>query len=162
MKTLLRTRTATILSAGAIGLLALSGCGGMDSGSGGEESGSDSSSSESQPADSTESEMPDESGDSSMADSDLVGSGCSTYAEEKPDGAGSVEGMGQDPVATAASNNPMLTTPDQGGLGQASILMSTSSTPSTATNSRSSHRSTTPSPMCRRTTSTPWPRIRTC
>lgn len=110
MKTLLRTRAATILSAGAIGLLALSGCGGMDSGSGGEESGSDSSSSESQPADSTESEMPDESGDSSMADSDLVGSGCSTYAEENPDGAGSVEGMGQDPVATAASNNPMLTT----------------------------------------------------
>ena len=47
MKTLLRTRAATILSAGAIGLLALSGCGGMDSGSGGEESGSDSSSSES-------------------------------------------------------------------------------------------------------------------
>lgn len=109
MKTLLRTRTATILSAGAIGLLALSGCG-MDSGSGGEESGSESGSSESQPADSGESEMPDESGDSSMADSDLVGKGCSAYAEANPDGAGSVEGMGQDPVATAASNNPMLTT----------------------------------------------------
>ncbi|WP_193627462.1 fasciclin domain-containing protein, partial [Brevibacterium sp. CFH 10365] len=57
-----------------------------------------------------ESEMPEESGDASMADTDLVGSGCSTYAEENPDGAGSVEGMGQDPVATAASNNPMLTT----------------------------------------------------
>ncbi|MGO2035424.1 MAG: fasciclin domain-containing protein [Brevibacterium sp.] len=108
MKTLLRTRTATILSAGAIGLLALSGCGGMDSGS--EESGSDSGSSESQPADSGESEMPEESGDASMADGDLVGSGCSTYAEENPDGGGSVEGMAQDPVATAASNNPMLTT----------------------------------------------------
>lgn len=110
MKTLLRNRAATILSAGAIGLLALSGCSDMDSGSGGEESGSDSDSSESQPADSGESEMPDESDDSSMADADLVGSGCSTYAEENPDGGGSVEGMAQDPVATAASNNPMLTT----------------------------------------------------
>ncbi|MCD1286847.1 MULTISPECIES: fasciclin domain-containing protein [unclassified Brevibacterium] len=105
MKTLLRTRTATILSAGAIGLLALSGCGGMDSGS--EDSGSESSSTESQAA---ESEMPEESGDASMAGGDLVGSGCSTYAEENPDGGGSVEGMAQDPVATAASNNPMLTT----------------------------------------------------
>ncbi|MCD1287576.1 MULTISPECIES: fasciclin domain-containing protein [unclassified Brevibacterium] len=105
MKTLLRTRTATILSAGAIGLLALSGCGGMDSGS--EDSGSESSSTESQAA---ESEMPEESDDASMAGGDLVGSGCSTYAEENPDGGGSVEGMAQDPVATAASNNPMLTT----------------------------------------------------
>ncbi|MGC2942040.1 MULTISPECIES: fasciclin domain-containing protein [unclassified Brevibacterium] len=118
MKTLLRTRTATILSAGAIGLLALSGCSGMDSGSDGEESGSDSGSSESQPADSGESEMPDESGDSSMDDADLVGSGCSTYAEENPDGGGSVEGMAQDPVATAASNNPMLTTLTQAVSGE--------------------------------------------
>ncbi|MGC3022491.1 fasciclin domain-containing protein [Brevibacterium sp. FAM 24630] len=110
MKTLLRTRTATILSAGAIGLLALSGCSGMGSDSGGEESGSDSDSSESQSADSGESEMPEESGDSSMDDSDLVGSGCAAYADENPDGGGSVEGMAQDPVATAASNNPMLTT----------------------------------------------------
>lgn len=40
----------------------------------------------------------------------LVGSGCAAYAEAVPDGAGSVEGMSQDPVATAASNNPILTT----------------------------------------------------
>lgn len=41
---------------------------------------------------------------------DLVGSGCAAYAEKVPDGEGSVSGMAQDPVATAASNNPMLTT----------------------------------------------------
>ncbi|MCI2957934.1 fasciclin domain-containing protein [Agromyces atrinae] len=41
---------------------------------------------------------------------DLVGSGCAAYAEAVPDGAGSVEGMSLDPVATAASNNPLLKT----------------------------------------------------
>jgi uncharacterized surface protein with fasciclin (FAS1) repeats len=40
----------------------------------------------------------------------LVGAGCADYAEAVPDGAGSVEGMSQDPVAVAASNNPILTT----------------------------------------------------
>jgi len=40
----------------------------------------------------------------------LVGSGCAGYAEAVPDGAGSVAGMALDPVATAASNNPILTT----------------------------------------------------
>ena len=41
---------------------------------------------------------------------DLVGPGCAGYAAQVPEGAGSVAGMAQDPVATAASNNPMLTT----------------------------------------------------
>lgn len=41
---------------------------------------------------------------------DLVGSGCAAYAKQVPTGAGSVAGMSQDPVATAASNNPLLTT----------------------------------------------------
>ncbi len=40
----------------------------------------------------------------------LVGSGCATYAKAVPDGPGSVSGMAQDPVATAASNNPLLKT----------------------------------------------------
>jgi uncharacterized surface protein with fasciclin (FAS1) repeats len=40
----------------------------------------------------------------------LVGAGCAGYAEAVPDGAGSVAGMAQDPVAIAASNNPILTT----------------------------------------------------
>ncbi|WNB85658.1 fasciclin domain-containing protein [Cellulomonas sp. ATA003] len=41
---------------------------------------------------------------------DLVGPGCAAYAEAVPEGPGSVTGMSQDPVAVAASNNPMLTT----------------------------------------------------
>jgi uncharacterized surface protein with fasciclin (FAS1) repeats len=42
--------------------------------------------------------------------STLVGPGCAGYAKTVPSGAGSVEGMAQDPVATAASNNPLLKT----------------------------------------------------
>ncbi|MCT2087661.1 fasciclin domain-containing protein [Microbacterium enclense] len=40
----------------------------------------------------------------------LVGPGCADYAAAVPSGAGSVEGMSADPVAVAASNNPLLTT----------------------------------------------------
>ena len=40
----------------------------------------------------------------------LVGPGCAAYAEQVPDGAGSITGMSTDPVAVAASNNPLLTT----------------------------------------------------
>jgi len=41
---------------------------------------------------------------------DLVGPGCADYAALHPDGPASVNGMAQDPVATAASNNPLLST----------------------------------------------------
>lgn len=41
---------------------------------------------------------------------DLVGSGCADYARAVPDGGGSISGMSQEPVAEAASNNPLLTT----------------------------------------------------
>jgi uncharacterized surface protein with fasciclin (FAS1) repeats len=44
------------------------------------------------------------------AASSLVGPGCASYAQQVPSGPGSVEGMAQDPVAVAASNNPVLTT----------------------------------------------------
>lgn len=40
----------------------------------------------------------------------LVGAGCAGYAEQVPTGPGSVEGLAKDPVATAASNSPVLTT----------------------------------------------------
>ncbi|OBF79193.1 cell surface protein [Mycobacterium sp. 852002-51163_SCH5372311] len=40
----------------------------------------------------------------------LVGPGCAAYAQQVPSGPGSVAGMANDPVAVAASNNPMLTT----------------------------------------------------
>ncbi|MFJ8963264.1 fasciclin domain-containing protein [Lentzea sp. NPDC102401] len=47
-----------------------------------------------------------------MADpaKDLVGPGCADYAKQVPSGSGSVTGMAADPVAVAASNNPLLTT----------------------------------------------------
>ncbi|EME60951.1 fasciclin domain-containing protein [Amycolatopsis decaplanina] len=49
---------------------------------------------------------------SAMADpaKDLVGPGCAGYAEKVPSGPGSVAGMSADPVAVAASNNPLLKT----------------------------------------------------
>lgn len=48
----------------------------------------------------------------------LVGPGCADYAAAVPDGAGSIEGMSADPVAVAASNNPLLTTLVQAVSGQ--------------------------------------------
>ena len=44
------------------------------------------------------------------AAADLVGPGCADYAAMHPNGPASVDGMAQDPVAVAASNNPELTT----------------------------------------------------
>jgi uncharacterized surface protein with fasciclin (FAS1) repeats len=48
----------------------------------------------------------------------LVGSGCAGYAKQNPTGPASVTGMSMDPVATAASNNPMLKTLTQAVSGQ--------------------------------------------
>jgi uncharacterized surface protein with fasciclin (FAS1) repeats len=56
-----------------------------------------------------ESTMPEESTGAQPAAA-LVGPGCDAYAKAVPDGAGSVAGMAQDPVAVAASNNPLLKT----------------------------------------------------
>ncbi|WP_328389549.1 fasciclin domain-containing protein [Nocardia sp. NBC_00416] len=47
-----------------------------------------------------------------------VGPGCADYAAQVPTGAGSVGGMAQDPVAVAASHNPMLKTLVQAVSGQ--------------------------------------------
>ena len=57
-------------------------------------------------------ESPSATPDAMTADpaANLVGTGCAAYAEAVPSGAGSVQGMSQDPVAVAASNNPLLTT----------------------------------------------------
>lgn len=58
----------------------------------------------------------------------LVGSACAAYADAVPDGGGSIAGMAIDPVATAASNNPLLTTlaaAVSGGLNSAVNLVDT-------------------------------------
>ncbi|PRC49481.1 fasciclin, partial [Mycobacterium sp. ITM-2017-0098] len=48
----------------------------------------------------------------------LIGTGCAAYAEQVPEGPGSVSGMAADPVTVAASNNPMLSTLTQALSGQ--------------------------------------------
>jgi len=58
---------------------------------------------------SSETPMQD-SGSSADPAANLVGPGCGDYAKAVPDGAGSVAGMAKDPVAVAASNNPLLKT----------------------------------------------------
>ncbi|OBI80956.1 fasciclin domain-containing protein [Mycobacterium sp. E740] len=57
-------------------------------------------------------------GTATMASAELVGPGCQAYAQQVPTGPGSVMGMAQDPVAVAASNNPMLTTLTKAVSGQ--------------------------------------------
>ena len=52
------------------------------------------------------------------AQAEMVGPGCAGYAQQVPVGPGSVMGMAQDPVAVAASNNPMLTTLTKAVSGQ--------------------------------------------
>ncbi|MCH9720462.1 MAG: fasciclin domain-containing protein [Actinomycetia bacterium] len=47
---------------------------------------------------------------SAAADTQLVGPGCAGYAEQVPDGPGSVAGMAASPLTVAASNSPVLTT----------------------------------------------------
>ena len=79
--------------------IALSACSPMSTGSTTEES--------TAPSTSEETMAPETEMDPAA---NLVGTGCAAYADAVPDGAGSVAGMAQDPVATAASNNPILTT----------------------------------------------------
>ncbi|MGB6209409.1 MAG: fasciclin domain-containing protein [Mycobacterium sp.] len=45
-----------------------------------------------------------------MPAANLIGTGCADYSAQHPSGPASVTGMSQDLVATAASNNPMLST----------------------------------------------------
>ncbi|KQR17539.1 fasciclin domain-containing protein [Cellulomonas sp. Leaf334] len=103
MRTTNRTRIAAVLLAGVTGL-ALTAC---SSGTADDTAGSDSSASMEAPME-TETPMDD----TMTADpaADLVGPGCADYAAAVPDGPGSVTGMSADPVAVAASNNPLLTT----------------------------------------------------
>lgn len=90
----------------AVSALALTGCSMGSSGDSAEEP-SQSTAPSSAPSEAPAEESMEEPMDPAA---NLVGPGCADYAEQVPDGAGSVAGMAQDPVATAASNNPILTT----------------------------------------------------
>lgn len=65
---------------------------------------------ESEPMDDMTSEAMDEEMTEDMAMAGPVGPGCAAFTEQVPDGEGSIDGMTDDPVAVAASNNPLLTT----------------------------------------------------
>ncbi|TQJ41381.1 putative surface protein with fasciclin (FAS1) repeats [Arthrobacter sp. SLBN-112] len=114
MQTFKRT-TFTVAGVAAAALLSLTACGGTGSTSGSSASSAPMSSSPSSSmASPSSSAMASPSASSSAATMDpaanLVGPGCAAYAQQVPSGAGSVEGMALDPVAVAASNNPILTT----------------------------------------------------
>lgn len=96
--TRLKNVVAGVALVSSLGLLTAA-CGSDDT-----DSSSSSSSSSATPSE----EMTESEGVDPAAD--LVGAGCADYAEQVPDGAGSVEGMAMDPVTTAASNNPLLKT----------------------------------------------------
>lgn len=53
-----------------------------------------------------------------VAQAEPVGPGCAAYAAQNPEGPASITGMSMDPVAVAASNNPMLKTLTQAVSGQ--------------------------------------------
>jgi uncharacterized surface protein with fasciclin (FAS1) repeats len=90
------------IAASAVSLLfAAAACGSDDNASSGTPSSSSSSSNPAETPSSTPA-MDNTSG--------LVGPGCMDYAKANPTGAGSVDGMAAEPVATAASGNPLLTT----------------------------------------------------
>lgn len=103
-----RSRTSyTITSVAVLALLGLSACSNDDTAT---ETPAAQSTTEA-PA-MTEDPTTDPTDDAMMADpaANLVGPDCAAYAAAVPDGAGSITGMSTDPVAVAASNNPILTT----------------------------------------------------
>ncbi|MDY6807726.1 fasciclin domain-containing protein [Gordonia sp. HNM0687] len=105
LKRIHRVLTAAAGVTLAVGLVA--GCSSDD------DSSSETTAATSAPMTSMESES-----DSATAASGLVGPGCAAYAEANPTGPASVDGMAAEPVATAASNNPMLTTLTQAVSGE--------------------------------------------
>ncbi|MCM3697332.1 fasciclin domain-containing protein [Microbacterium oleivorans] len=100
-----KKKMTAALSLTLVGAFALAGC----SSSSAPEGGTSSEGTESSQAP-MESPSPEMTEDTMDPAANLVGPGCADYAEAVPDGAGSVAGMAQDPVATAASNNPLLKT----------------------------------------------------
>ncbi|GAA1127374.1 fasciclin domain-containing protein [Citricoccus alkalitolerans] len=112
MKTTMRNTMLGLFAVTALGLTACGGAADEPASSSAAASSESSMSSSPSMDESMESGSGSASASESMMDpaANLVGPGCAAYAEEVPDGAGSVEGMAMDPVAVAASNNPMLTT----------------------------------------------------
>ena len=99
------------IAVAAVSALSLTAACGADEGTAQTTSGSSSSTTEETPMESPMEEPMEEESESGMDPAaNLVGPGCEDYAKAVPDGAGSVAGMAEDPVAVAASNNPLLKT----------------------------------------------------
>ena len=106
MKTKLRTRTMGLAALALTASMSLTACGGDDT----SDTASDDTTSSSAPSESTSeepTETPTESESEEPAADGPFGPAC---ADVPTEGEGSVEGMADDPVATAASNNPLLKT----------------------------------------------------
>ena len=102
MGTTITRRFASVAAAAAVGGLVLAGCSTDDGAT--EAEGTTS-------AMTTSSAMASSETSAVKADSAMLGgAGCADYAAANPSGPGSVDGMAMEPVATAASNNPLLTT----------------------------------------------------
>jgi uncharacterized surface protein with fasciclin (FAS1) repeats len=102
---ILKSRNLSVLGVAAVAMFGLAACG-----SGEEAATGDTGTTESTTTESSAAETTEESSDEAMDPAaNLVGAACEDYAAQVPDGAGSVAGMAEDPVATAASNNPLLT-----------------------------------------------------
>ena len=109
MRTTTTARTRFVaLGITAVAALALSACSSDTAGDAPSEMASQMPSDDTMPEDTMSEEPMDEATMDPAAD--LVGPGCADYAAAVPDGPGSVTGMSTDPVAVAASNNPLLTT----------------------------------------------------
>ncbi|WP_426763284.1 fasciclin domain-containing protein [Pseudarthrobacter sp. 1G09] len=109
MQTIKRT-TFTVAGVAAAALLSLTACGGSGSTSGSSTAPSAAPSASSMAPSPSASSTASASAGAMDPAANLVGPGCAGYAEKVPTGAGSVQGMALDPVAVAASNNPILTT----------------------------------------------------
>jgi uncharacterized surface protein with fasciclin (FAS1) repeats len=105
MQSIKRT-TFTVAGVAAAALLSLTACGGSST------TASGTTAPAAAPAASSMAPSPSMTASAAAMDpaANLVGPGCAGYAEKVPTGAGSVAGMALDPVAVAASNNPILTT----------------------------------------------------
>ena len=97
--------TFTVAGVAAAALLSLTACGGSAT------TAPSSSPAAAEPSASSMAPSPSASSPAAMDPAaNLAGPGCAAYAEQVPSGAGSVSGMALDPVAVAASNNPLLKT----------------------------------------------------
>lgn len=101
----LKRSSFTVAGIATAALLGLTACGGTSTAT-------SSTTPSATPSTSASSMAPSPSASAAAMDpaANLVGPGCAGYAEKVPTGAGSVAGMALDPVAVAASNNPILTT----------------------------------------------------